>query len=247
MIRVGNLNKSYGRQSVLRNVSLSVPGGQMSVLVGHNGCGKTTLMKCLLGLAHPDSGDVTFAENEPVSVEVRRQVGYMPQAPRYPGNVTGREWISFVERIRGGVAPDRDRLIARFALADSLDKPLGTLSGGTTQKVSAAISLMYSPSYLLMDEPTAGLDPVSRLVLKDEIREHRDRGCTVLLTSHVVSEVDDLCNHLIWMHDGEVRYSGTVDSVRDVTGESRLERALARLMSEENEGQGARFTRERHV
>lgn len=247
MIRVSNLHKSYGRQAVLRDVSISVPGGQMSVLVGHNGCGKTTLMKCLLGLAHPDSGSVFFGENAPVSVDVRRQVGYMPQAPRYPGNVTGREWISFVEQVRGGAAPERDRLISRFGLGGSLDKPLGTLSGGTTQKLSAAISLMYDPKYLLMDEPTAGLDPVSRLVLKDEIREHRDRGCTVLLTSHVVSEVDDLCNHLIWMHDGQVRYTGTVDSVRDVTGEERLERALARLMSEETAGREIESAGERHV
>lgn len=231
MIETEGLNKRYGRQQVLRDVSIRVPSAGLSVLVGHNGCGKTTLMKCLLGLANPDTGRILFDGREERKAEHRARIGYMPQTARYPDNITGREWMDLVSDVRGSDPPEAPRLIESFGLEADLDKPLGTLSGGTSQKLSAVISLMYRPDFLLMDEPTAGLDPVSRIVLKDLIAESKDRGCTVLVTSHVVSEVSDLCNHLIWMDDGNIRYMGDTAEVRDLTGEDKLDRALARLMS----------------
>lgn len=231
MIEVSGLLKRYDRTQVLKGVSLSIPGAGMSVLVGHNGCGKTTLMKCLLGLARPDGGTVSFGGRAVNDASVRAGTGYMPQAGRYPSNTTGAEWLRLLAGIRGSEPPDRDRLLDAFALRPELDKPMGTLSGGTTQKLSAVISLMYRPDYLLMDEPTAGLDPVSRIVLKDILLERVKDGCTILLTSHVISEVNDLCNHLVWLQDGIVRFVGTAESVRETTGEPVLERALARLMS----------------
>ena len=265
MLETEALNKRYGRQEVLRDVSIRVAGGGLTVLVGHNGCGKTTLMKCLLGLANPDSGRILFDGREETRAAHRARIGYMPQKAHYPDNITGREWLDLVRNVRGTDPPDAARLLELFGLEASgksggnsggnsggksggtsggesggksggesdLDKPLGTLSGGTSQKLSAVISLMYRPDFLLMDEPTAGLDPVSRIVLKDLIAEARDRGCTILLTSHVISEVNDLCDHLVWMDDGKIRYSGEVAEVRDLTGEDQLDRALARLMSSE--------------
>jgi len=231
MIETEKLNKRYRRHQVLRDVSMSVPTGGLTILVGHNGCGKTTLMKCLLGLAHPDSGRILIGGREETDAAQRARIGYMPQKARYPDNLTGREWLQLVTSVRGSEGQDAGRLIDLFDLTADLDKSLGTLSGGTSQKLSAVVALMYRPDFLLMDEPTAGLDPVSRLVLKDLIRESRDRGCTVLITSHVISEMNDVCDHLIWMADGRIRYAGNVAEVRDVTGELQLERALALLMT----------------
>ena len=233
MIQVSSLSKQYGSHQVLRDVSIEIPRGSVSVLVGHNGCGKTTLMKCLLSLTHPTSGQMLFDGKPSDELDTRRRLGYMPQAAHYPENISGREWLGLIAGVRKREADDAERLIEVFELQSELDKPLGTLSGGTNQKLSAVIALMYKPQFLLMDEPTAGLDPISRIRLKDLIADARSSGCTVLLTSHVLSEVDELCDHLFWLDEGQIRYSGTAESVRQATGETKLDRALARLMSDD--------------
>lgn len=230
MIETRHLQKQYGRQRVLRDVSLTAVTGKLTVLVGHNGCGKTTLMKCLLGLVNADAGQILFNGRESRGAAHRMAVGYMPQSPRYPDNISGREWMRLIESVRGFAPVDATELIEQFGLGEELAKPLAALSGGTSQKLGAVVALMYRPDFLLLDEPTAGLDPVSRIVFKDLVAAARDRGCTILLTSHVISEVDDLADNLIWMDDGRIRYSGDARDVRQITGERQLERALARLM-----------------
>jgi len=245
MIRIENLNKSYGRLAVLRDVTLSIPRGRITALVGPNAAGKTTLVKSILGLVRPGSGRIVI-DDHPVNRDpvYRERIGYMPQQPAFPDNLKVRELLAFMDDIRGaseGVAagpfdraPGRD-LIDTFNLSDSMDRRLGTLSGGTRQKVNAAVAFRYGADLLLLDEPTAGLDPLARTRLKEVIAQERERGTTVLVTSHVLSELRELAEHIIYLVDGRLEVSSSVTDLLRQTGAADLEQAVARLMAESAE------------
>ncbi len=242
MIRIENLDKSYGRLTVLRDLTLTIPRGQVTALVGPNAAGKTTLIKAILGLVRPAGGSISIDGHtigrDPV---YRERIGYMPQHPAFPDNLLVRELLAFMDDIRGvsrsdddgpfDRAPGRD-LIDTFELASSMDKKLGTLSGGTRQKVNAAIAFRYGPDLLILDEPTAGLDPLARARLKDVIQHERERGTTVLITSHVLSELRDLAEHIVYLVDGHLRVSSSVRDLLRRTGAADLEHAVARMMAE---------------
>ena len=244
MIRVEGLTKSYGRLPVLRELDLELAVGRVTALVGPNAAGKTTLVKAVLGLVRPDAGrimlDGRVVGNDPT---YRERIGYMPQHPACPDNLPGRELIEFIDGLRG-IAADDGRASFRpvdptpidlFDLHGSLEKRLGTLSGGTSQKVNAALAFRYGADLLILDEPTAGLDPLSRSRLKDLIRHARERGTTVLITSHVLSELRDLAEQIVYLVDGRKRYDGEADELLRTTGTSDLERAVARLMEADQE------------
>lgn len=240
MIQIDGLTKHYGRLPVLRSLDLQIPAGRVTALVGPNAAGKTTLVKAVLGLVRPDAGQIAVngvtVGGDP---SYRERIGYMPQHPAFPDNLRVRELIAFIDGLRGATPEGTDTPFARrpdsgplelFELHDSLDKRLGTLSGGTAQKVNAALAFRYGADLLILDEPTAGLDPLSRSRLKDLIRRERERGVSVLITSHVLSELRDLAEHVVYMVDGRKRYDGdTADLLRTMETDD-LERAVARLM-----------------
>lgn len=242
MIRIESLDKSFGRLSVLRDLSLTVPQGRVTALVGPNAAGKTTLVKAVLGLVKPSAGRIFVDEHEVGRDPIyRERIGYMPQHPAFPDNLRVRELLAFVDDIRGVSQETRDgpfdrapgrSLLETLQLSESLDKRLGTLSGGTRQKVNAALAFRYGADLLILDEPTAGLDPLARSRLKEVIRLERERGTTVLVTSHVLSELRDLAEHIVYMVDGRVRVSSSVTDLLRETGAAGLEEAVARLMSE---------------
>ncbi len=231
MVVVDTLTKRFGRLEVLRGVSASFEPGRVTAVVGPNASGKTTLMKSILGLVLPDAGEVTI-DGQPTrgNPGVRRIVGYLPQEPRFPDNLRVRELFAFVQDLRGERPDHLDDLIDLFQLRPHLDKPLRVLSGGSKQKASAVLAFLFRPKVLLLDEPSAGLDPVASSRLKDRISEERSKGATIILTSHVMSELEELADEVLFLLEGSVRFRGTIDSIRDRTGESRLERAVARLM-----------------
>ncbi len=233
LITILGLRKSFGRLDVLRGIDLAIDRGIVTAVVGHNGSGKTTLIKTILGLVRPDSGIVQF-DGRVVNGEAtyRNQVGYMPQAVRFPDNLTALDLFKMLEDLRGRSAANRERLIERFRLGPELSKPLRTLSGGTRQKVSAVTAFMFQPELLILDEPTAGLDPVSSSILKDMIEEERRQGRTILLTSHIMSEIEELSDRVVFLQDGRIRYEGNVATLRIATGEANLERAIAQMMEE---------------
>jgi Cu-processing system ATP-binding protein len=232
VIHIEGLRKRFGTLDVLKGVELSVPSGRITVLVGPNGSGKTTLIKSLLGLIRPDEGRITIGDTIVNSdASYRERIGYMPQLPRFPENLTGRDVIALIESLR----PDGRRarsLLDDFALDASLDKPLRTLSGGTRQRINAVSAFLFDPDVLILDEPTAGLDPVASGILKDHVRAVRDRGRTVLVTSHVMAELQELADDVAFLLDGRIRFRGPLDELRGRTGEDTLERAIARLMRE---------------
>jgi Cu-processing system ATP-binding protein len=225
------VTKRYGRVPVLRGIDLSVKAGRVTAILGPNGAGKSTLIRVLLGLARPDDGSVTVAGtvvgDDP---SYRAAIGYMPQHPHFPENLTGREVVRLLRELRGHTVPEDDELFESFALAAELDKPVRTLSGGTKQKLNAALAFMFRPRILLLDEPTAGLDPVASGVLKARILGARQAGVTVLVVSHILSELEDLVDDVIFLLEGRVEFQGSLRRLEEITGESRLEPAVARLM-----------------
>jgi Cu-processing system ATP-binding protein len=257
VIRITGLHKRFGRLEVLRGLDLHVSTGRITAIVGPNGSGKSTLIRIILGLVRADAGTIRLGDvvlnGDP---GYRRHIGYMPQLPRFPDNLTAAEVFSMLVELRGsrgagGVmngartavsARDGDAngsdglrddsLITSLGLRTELDKRLGTLSAGTRQKVNAVIAFLFRPQLLILDEPTAGLDPVASAILKDRIRAERDAGRTVVLTTHVMSEVEELADEVAFLLDGSLQFVRSPATIREQTGEATLERGIARLMRE---------------
>lgn len=228
---IERLRKSFGSLPVLEGIDLQFGPGQTTAVIGPNGAGKTTLIKCILGLVKPSAGDVRVRGKSVLEGHrYRRHIGYMPQAPAFPDGLSGREIINLLQTFRGVSGGGERALIARFGLGAQLEKPVRTLSGGTRQKLSAVLAFLFEPPILILDEPTAGLDPVSSASLKDHLRERAEAGATVLLTSHVMADLEELCDRVVFLMDGLIRFDGSLDDIRNRTGEGRLERAIASLL-----------------
>lgn len=231
-ITATGLAKSFGRSRVLCGLDAVVASGRVTALVGPNAAGKSTLLKCVLGLVRPDAGCISI-HGTPISSDpaYRRAIGYMPQRAAFPDNLTGEEVIALLRRVRGADAAIDFELIERFGLAIELRKRVHTLSGGTRQKLNAVAAYLFRPSLIILDEPNAGLDPVANGILKQKILATTRAGATHLITSHVLSELEELADDVLFIVDGRVRYSGSLDSLRASTGERRLERAVGSLMA----------------
>lgn len=232
MIEIRQLTKSFGSVEALRGIDLMFERGTITALMGPNGSGKTTLIKCILGLTRPTSGEVIVdgqaIDGEP---EYRRQIGYMPQAARFPENLTGHEVIAMLRDLRGYPAAVDTSLVEAFRLEAELTKPVRTLSGGNRQKVSVVTAFMFEPDVLILDEPTAGLDPISSGILKDKIIDARRSGRTVILATHIMSEIEELADDIAFLLEGRLQFRDTAASIKAATGEHRLERAIAKMMS----------------
>ncbi len=234
MIRVRGVTKRFGRLTALDGVSLDFPPGAVTALVGPNGSGKTTLIKTLLGLARPDAGEILVGDHRlNGDHRYRREIGYMAQVAPFPENLTAAELFRMITELRESPAGPDPGLMEAFGLAREVDKPLRALSGGTRQKVNAVIAFSFRPGILILDEPTAGLDPVAAGVLKDRIRREREGGATVVVTSHILSEVEELADRVAFLLEGRVRFEGATGDLLAATGQERLERAVAALMMAE--------------
>lgn len=232
MIEILGLEKRFGAVRALAGVDLRIATGRVTAVLGPNGSGKTTLIKGILGLARPDAGRVVVDGVEVDGVGAyRRRIGYMPQSPPFPENLTPAEVLQMLRDVRGSVEQPDEELLVTFGLEREMGKPFRTLSGGTRQKVNAALAFLFDPAVLILDEPTAGLDPVSSSALKDRIRRERERGKTVVLTSHIMPEVEELADEVVFLLEGSVRFAGAALALKAEMGESSLERAIARMMS----------------
>ena len=231
MIRIEELKKSFGSLEVLKGMNLEIPQGQATGIVGPNGAGKTTLIKTILGLVKPDSG---LIEVDGVTLNgnwlYRNEIGYMPQVARYPENMKVQEVLDFITGLRNQDDIFREELIDQFNLRPEMDKPLRTLSGGNRQKVGATLAMMFDPKLLFFDEPTAGLDPRASHLFKQRVQEEKKRGKTVIITSHIMSELEQLVDHVIFILDGKIRYYGTMSNILTENKEERLEGAIAKMM-----------------
>ncbi len=231
MIEIQNLSKRFGKLQVLNNVSLKLNKGECVALIGPNGCGKTTLIKSILGMVVPDSGTILFNQ-KPINKDVtyRNHIGYMPQIGRYPENMSIGQVIHMIKDIRKSSTAQDNELMHTYQLESLSDKKMRTLSGGTTQKVSATIAFMFNPDVLILDEPTAGLDPIAAELLKEKIIKEKEKGKLIIITSHLLSELDDLVTHLIFMQEGQVRFHKDTHKIKAETGQTTLSKAITHIL-----------------
>ena len=231
MIEIKELQKKFGKLEVLKNINLSCKKGECIALIGPNGCGKTTLIKSVLGMVLPDSGTIHFNGNSVLGEYLyREKIGYMPQIGRYPDNMTIGQIIEMIKKIRNSADDLDEDLLHAFELEKMFDKQMRTLSGGTTQKVSAVLAFLFNPDVLILDEPTAGLDPLAAEVLKEKIIKEKEKGKLILITSHLLSELDDLITEIIFMQEGKVHFHQKVEELKATTGEEKISKAIAKIL-----------------
>ena len=231
MIEIKNISKKFGKLEVLKNVSVSCNSGQCIALIGPNGCGKTTLIKSVLGMVIPDSGSMEFNEKSIFGDYLyREKIGYMPQIGRYPDTMTIGEIIEMVKKIRNSKDNLDEDLFRDFEIEKMLNKQMRTLSGGTTQKISAVLAFLFNPDVLILDEPTAGLDPLASELLKEKIIKEKEKGKLIIITSHLLSELDDLISEIIFMQDGKIFFHKKVNELREETQEDKISKAIAKIL-----------------
>lgn len=226
------ITKTYGRVPAVRGVSLSVPAGGAFALLGPNRAGKTTLIKLLLGLAHPTSGTAHRLGAPTADRSTLARVGYMHENHAFPRYLSANELLHFYGGLSGVPAEALDTrvpaLLARVGLADRAREPIARFSKGMVQRLGFAQALLNDPDLLVLDEPTEGLDLFGRQLLRDVVRERAAAGKTVLMVSHALSEVEDLCPRAAVLVEGKLVYEG---AVADLKRDRALEAALHDLYS----------------
>ncbi len=235
MIRIENISKRFRKLQVLDNISATFSKGQVISLIGPNGSGKTTLIKSILGMVKPNSGKI-FVADQLINGDpsYREKIGYMPQIGRYPDNMKIGQLFKMLQHIRNIDEANLDKtLVKQFELEKIFENPMRTLSGGTRQKVSAAVAFLFNPPILILDEPTAGLDPLASELLKEKIIAEKKKNKLILITSHILSDLDDLTTHVMYMQEGKQQFFKDIETLQEETGELRLGKAIARIMKGE--------------
>lgn len=234
MIQIENIFKKYNQQQVLNNLSIDFKANECIALIGPNGCGKTTLIKSILGMVLPDSGNISvLGQNIKNNDHYRDQIGYMPQIGRYPENMSIGQIFDMIQDVRKSERTLDKELYEEYKLESILHKNMSTLSGGTTQKVSAALAFLFNPLIYILDEPTAGLDPLASEILKNKMmREKKDNKLT-LITSHLLTDLDDLITSIVFMQEGNLIFHRSVEDLKNKTGEDKISKAIAKVLKEE--------------
>jgi Cu-processing system ATP-binding protein len=231
MIRIQNINKRFKKLQALDNINAEFNKGQVISLIGPNGSGKTTLIKSILGLVKPDNGSITF-NGVPVTekVDYRSNIGYMPQIGRYPDNMKIGQLFSMIKNLRNNEKEIDEELYFKYKLDTILDKFMRALSGGTRQKVSAALAFLFNPDVLILDEPTAGLDPLSSEVLKEKIIAEKQKGKLILITSHVLTDLEEITTDVMYLQEGKEIFFKSIAELQEQTGEEKLSKIIAYMM-----------------
>ncbi|MCC9044236.1 ABC transporter ATP-binding protein [Myroides sp. M-43] len=232
MITISDLHKKFGEIQVLKGIDLSIETGVIAIL-GPNGSGKTTLNKCILGMVFPDKGTITVNQ-QPISKqwEYRKDIDYLPQIANFPNNITVLELIKMIKDLRGESKKDQSYLIDLFKLSPFLDKKLNNLSGGTKQKVNLLLTFLFDNPILILDEPTTGLDPAALITLKELILKEKQKGKIILVTSHIMSFVEEISDQIIFILEGKIYFKGTIQELKDTTGQNNFEHAIANILTD---------------
>lgn len=232
MVTIENLHKKFGSNIVLNGVDLSVKKGSILAVLGPNGSGKTTLIKSILGMVVPNKGTITInGASIAKDWKYRQEIDYLPQIANFPGNLSVKELIKMIKDLRNKPAKDEE-LITFFKLESFLNKKLGTLSGGTKQKVNLVLTFMFDSPLVILDEPTSGLDPISLIRLKELIHAEKAKGKTILITSHIMNFVEEVAEGVIFILEGKIYFNGSVQELKTKTGQTDFEHAIANILSD---------------
>ncbi len=232
MVSIQNLHKKFSKNIVLNGLDLIITEGGIFAVLGPNGSGKTTLIKSILGMVIPNKGVINvFGKNIKNSSNYRYKIDYLPQIANFPSNLKVRELIKMIKDLRGNTTEDK-RLIDLFKLGPFLDKKLGNLSGGTKQKVNIVLTFMFDSPLIILDEPTTGLDPISLIRLKDLIQTEKANGKTIIITSHIMSFVEEVSDEIVFLLEGQIYFKGTINALKTKTNQPDFEHAIASILTD---------------
>ena len=232
MIEIKDIQMSYGKFKALNGIGLKLEKGQVAALMGPNGSGKSTLLKSILGLVIPESGKI-LVNGEDIKEQFlyRNNIGYMPQIANYPENLKVKELFKIVKDIRSRYKDLDEELIESFKIHEIYEKYFGQLSGGYKQRVTASLAFLFDPEILILDEPTASLDPLSTEILKSKILDTKKKDKLLIISSHIISEMDELADRIVYLLDGSVKLNLPVKDIKNGSGE-RLGKAITRVLQE---------------
>lgn len=232
MIEIKDLHKKFGKNEVLRGIDLTIDEGGIFSILGPNGSGKTTLIKSILGMVLPDKGEISInGKSVKNSYKYRDKIDYLPQIANFPGNLKVNELIAMIKDLRSGKITTDDKLIDLFKLQPFLNKRLVNLSGGTKQKVNLVLAFMFNSPLIILDEPTSGLDPISHLRLKNLIFAEKEKGKTILVTSHILSFVEEISDEIVFLLEGKIYFKGSIPELKSKTEQPDFEHAIASILS----------------
>ena len=232
MVTIENLHKKFNKNVVLSGVNLSINKGGIFAVLGPNGSGKTTLIKSILGMVIPNKGKITvLGENIKHNSTYRNKIDYLPQIANFPSNLKVKELIKMIKDLRGNTSED-EHLITLFKLEPFLNSKLGNLSGGTKQKVNIVLTFMFDSPLIILDEPTTGLDPISLIRLKELIQTEKNKGKTILITSHIMSFVEEVSDEIVFILEGEIYFKGSINELKTKTNQPNFEHAIAAILTD---------------
>ena len=230
MVTIENLHKRFNKNIVLSGVDLTINEGGIFAVLGPNGSGKTTLIKSILGMVIPNKGNISvLGESIKHNSAYRKKIDYLPQIANFPSNLKVKELIKMIKDLRGKTEQD-EYLISLFNLEPFLDKKLGNLSGGTKQKVNIVLTFMFDSPLIILDEPTTGLDPISLIRLKELIQTEKTKGKTIIITSHIMSFVEEVSDEIVFLLEGEIYFKGSINELKDKTNQPDFEHAIASIL-----------------
>jgi Cu-processing system ATP-binding protein len=230
MIQIENLHKRFGENQILKGIDIQIKNGVLAVL-GPNGSGKTTLNKCILGMVFPDKGKIIVNEQDINNRwNYRKEIDYLPQIANFPNNITVSELIKMIKDLRNAKSKDETYLLNLFKLQPFLNKKLNNLSGGTKQKVNLLLTFMFDSPIIILDEPTTGLDPAALIILKQLIEEEKKKGKTILVTSHIMSFVEEISDEIMFILEGKIYFKGTISQLKNQTQQTNFEHAIASIL-----------------
>lgn len=232
MVSIQGLHKKYGENPVLKGVDLDISKNGIFAVLGPNGSGKTTLIKSILGMVIPNKGNISvLGASIKGNSNYRYKIDYLPQIANFPNNLKVKELIKMIKDLRGNTEKDKT-LIELFKLEPFLDKKLGNLSGGTKQKVNLVLTFMFDSPLVILDEPTTGLDPISLIRLKELIQDEKAKGKTILITSHIMSFVEEISDEIVFILEGKIYFKGSIQKLKTKTNQPDFEHAIASILTD---------------
>lgn len=238
-ITIESIQKSYGKRIILSDISLTIERGMIYGLLGPSGCGKSTLVKIVAGISTPDCGRITILGDEMPNFSTMQQIGYMAQSAALYPTLNAYENLDFFGSLyikNRSLRKERIQEVASLVnLTADLKKPVSAFSGGMKQRLSLAITLLPKPNVLLLDEPTVGIDPLLRQAIWKQLRILRDEGVTILVTTHVMDEVNQ-CDQLAMLREGAILISGSTESIIQAAGTATMEEAFVHFSKKQEKG-----------